>query len=72
MKKNIILYENHYHVGGIGDQIKSRLIELNVRPSSFKTINIKNIPYCGNNIEVLKKYKFDKANIIKEINRFNT
>lgn len=67
--KNIILYENHFYIGGIGDQIKSRLIELNIRPSSFKSINIKNIPFCGNNIEVLKKYKFDKANIIKEINK---
>ena len=54
----IILMDNHYVKGGQGEMISARLAQLGCK-SFISLIGVTDIPLCGQNDEILKKYGLD-------------
>lgn len=60
----VIISEDHYEEGGIGEMISN---VLNGTGVSVKLLNVKEIPHSGTKDELLKKYKIDSNAIIEVV-----
>lgn len=59
----VIISEDHYEEGGIGEMLSNVLKNTNI---NIKLLNIKEIPHSGTKDELLNKYKIDSNGIVKE------
>jgi transketolase len=65
--KRLIVVEDHYSEGGIGEMIASSLIGSGIK---MKHLCIKEIPHSGKPEELLNKYKIDNKAIIESVKGF--
>jgi transketolase len=65
----LIIVEDHYKEGGIGEMILGGLTNKNTN-SNIKTIHlaVNEIPHSGKPEELLKKYKIDSSAILESVN----
>ncbi len=65
--KKLIVVEDHYQEGGIGEMISSSLVNSGIK---MKHLCVREIPHSGTKDELLEKYKIDSKAIINETKEF--
>ncbi len=61
--KKIIIVEDHYEEGGIGEMLAEELENTNIK---IKHLAVRKIPHSGTTEQLLEKYKIDSKAIVKE------
>ncbi|PIN89980.1 transketolase [Candidatus Pacearchaeota archaeon CG10_big_fil_rev_8_21_14_0_10_34_76] len=64
----LIIVEDHYKAGGIGEMISSALVNSGIR---IKSLHVSGIPHSGQPSELLHMHKIDSRGIIEEVRSFN-
>lgn len=64
--KKVIVVEDHYKAGGIGEAI-SELIALNKQKIQFSHLYVKDIPHSGTKDQLLAKYKINFSHIANTV-----
>ena len=69
--KLVFTLDNHYRIGGQGDQIAALLTEIDV-PNRLKVrrFGLSEIPVCGTNEEALHQHGLDQKNLAKKITAY--
>ncbi|MFH1053838.1 MAG: transketolase [Candidatus Woesearchaeota archaeon] len=62
--KNVIIAEDHYHEGGIGEMISQALAGTDIM---IKSLAVHNLPHSGKEMELLKDQGIDADSIVKEV-----
>ena len=65
--KKVIISEDHYPEGGIGEMLASGLINSGVK---LKRLAVNNIPHSGTPQELIDKYGISSKNIVKAVKNF--
>jgi len=60
----IVISEDHYQEGGIGEMLAEELENTNIK---IKHLYVSEIPHSGTKEELLKKYKIDSSAIVKGV-----
>ncbi len=62
----IIVTEDHYSQGGIGEMLSGALLNTNIQ---IKVLSMKEIPHSGKKEELMEKYEIDAKAIVREVLR---
>ena len=62
--KKVIIAEDHYPEGGIGEAVKSALLNTNIK---IKHLAVREIPHSGKSEQLLKKYEIDSEAIVETV-----
>lgn len=62
--KKLVIAEDHYLAGGIGEMLSEVLENTNTK---IKHLYIKEIPHSGTSAELLKKYQIDSSAIVRAV-----
>lgn len=66
----IFTLDNHYVTGGQGEMIASKLAELGFSGQArIKKFGILDVPFCGQNHEVLQVHRLDAVSLMEEISK---
>ncbi|MCR4324859.1 MAG: transketolase [Candidatus Curtissbacteria bacterium] len=65
----IFTIDNHYLKMGQGDMIASAILKLKVRPEKLISLGLKEVPVCGQNLDVLKHHQLDSGSIAKLVKK---
>jgi transketolase len=64
--KKIVVVEDHYPEGGIGEAVISALKNSSIKISHLA---VREIPHSGNSEQLLKKYKIDSDAIVEAVEK---
>lgn len=64
----VVVVEDHYKEGGIGEMIASELVNTEIK---LKHLCVKEIPHSGSKDQLLKKYEIDSEAIMKAVKDLN-
>ena len=64
----LLIVEDHYAEGGIGEMLAENLENSNIK---IKHLAIREVPHSGKKDDLLEKYGISWKNIIKEVKKFN-
>ena len=63
----VVVVEDHYAEGGIGEMLSENLINSNIK---LKHLAVRKIPHSGKNDELLDKYGISWKSIVREVKNF--
>ena len=66
---NIIVVEDHYPAGGIGEAVADLIVNYKLKIENFSHLCVRELPRSGTPVELLSFEKIDAEAIIKAVNK---